>query len=67
MTAPRPLIAGNWKMYGLGAAVDEARKVAEALAARPARARAENRFPLFLTRSSRAAQSRPPAGRAVTI
>ena len=39
MTAPRPLIAGNWKMYGLGAAVEEARKVAEALAARPARAR----------------------------
>src|ERR1700761_7226004 len=39
MTAPRPLIAGNWKMYGLGAAVDEARKVAEDLAARPARAR----------------------------
>jgi triosephosphate isomerase len=38
MTAPRPLIAGNWKMYGLGAAVDEARKVAQDLAARPARA-----------------------------
>jgi triosephosphate isomerase len=39
MTAPRPLIAGNWKMYGLGAAVEEALKVAEALAERPARAR----------------------------
>jgi triosephosphate isomerase len=39
MTAPRPLIAGNWKMYGLGAAVEEALKVAEALADRPARAR----------------------------
>src|SRR5215472_13174480 len=39
MTAPRPLIAGNWKMYGLGAAVEEALKVAEALADQPARAR----------------------------
>ena len=39
MTAPRPLIAGNWKMYGLGAAVEEARKVAQSLAATPARAR----------------------------
>jgi triosephosphate isomerase len=39
MTAPRPLIAGNWKMFGLGAAVDEALKVAEALADQPARAR----------------------------
>ena len=39
MTAPRPLIAGNWKMYGLGAAVDEALAVAKALADRPARAR----------------------------
>jgi len=39
MTAPRPLIAGNWKMYGLGAAVGEAVAVAEALKARPARAR----------------------------
>ena len=39
MTAPRPLIAGNWKMYGLGAAVGEAVAVAEALTARPARAR----------------------------
>jgi triosephosphate isomerase len=39
MTAPRPLIAGNWKMFGLGSAVHEALKVAEDLAARPARAR----------------------------
>ncbi len=39
MTAPRPLIAGNWKMFGLGAAVDEALKVAEALADQPSRAR----------------------------
>ncbi|HEY4030767.1 MAG TPA: triose-phosphate isomerase [Caulobacteraceae bacterium] len=39
MTAPRPLIAGNWKMYGLGTAVEEARKVAAALHERPARAR----------------------------
>jgi len=39
MTAPRPLIAGNWKMYGLGAAVGEAVTVAGALKAEPARAR----------------------------
>ena len=39
MTAPRPLIAGNWKMFGLGAAVDEALKVAKALADQPAGAR----------------------------
>jgi len=39
MTAPRPLIAGNWKMYGLAAAVGEAVTVAEALRAQPARAR----------------------------
>jgi triosephosphate isomerase len=31
MTAPRPLIAGNWKMFGLGPAIAEARKVALAL------------------------------------
>lgn len=31
--ALRPLLAGNWKMNGLGAAVNEARKVAEALGA----------------------------------
>ncbi|HEY3951339.1 triose-phosphate isomerase [Phenylobacterium sp.] len=28
MTAPTPLIAGNWKMNGLTAALDEARKIA---------------------------------------
>lgn len=28
MTAPQPLIAGNWKMNGLGASVEEARAVA---------------------------------------
>ena len=39
MTAPRPLIAGNWKMFGLGSAVHEALKVAQDLADRPARAR----------------------------
>jgi len=39
MTAPRPLIAGNWKMFGLGADIDEARQVAVSLQAKPARAR----------------------------
>jgi triosephosphate isomerase len=39
MTAPRPLIAGNWKMFGLAAAIEEALKVAEDLAIRPAKAR----------------------------
>jgi triosephosphate isomerase len=34
----RPLIVGNWKMNGLGPAVEEARKVALALDAAPARA-----------------------------
>ena len=28
MSKPQPLIAGNWKMNGLGASVDEARAVA---------------------------------------
>jgi triosephosphate isomerase len=57
MTAPRPLIAGNWKMYGLGAAVDEARKVALALAAWPARARVAICGPATLVeRLARAAQ-----------
>ncbi len=31
MTAPRPLIAGNWKMNGLAAALGEARAVAAGL------------------------------------
>jgi triosephosphate isomerase len=39
MTASRPLIAGNWKMNGLAASLDEARAVAAALDARPAGAR----------------------------
>lgn len=39
MTAPHPLIAGNWKMYGLGPDLEQALKVARDLAARPARAR----------------------------
>ena len=57
MTAPRPLIAGNWKMYGLGAAVGEARKVAEALAALPARARVAICAPATLVeRLARAAE-----------
>ena len=34
----RPLIAGNWKMFGLEAALAEARALAEALAAEPAKA-----------------------------
>ncbi|ADG10644.1 triose-phosphate isomerase [Caulobacter segnis] len=38
-TTPRPLIAGNWKMNGLAAALDEARAVAAALEQRPASAR----------------------------
>jgi triosephosphate isomerase len=33
------LIAGNWKMFGLAAAIEEALKVAESLADRPARSR----------------------------
>jgi triosephosphate isomerase len=39
MTAPRPLIAGNWKMYGLGASVEEAKEVAKALASQASPAR----------------------------
>jgi triosephosphate isomerase len=31
LTTPRPLIAGNWKMHGLEAALDEARAIAAAL------------------------------------
>jgi len=38
-TTPRPLIAGNWKMNGLSASLDEARAVAAALEQRPASAR----------------------------
>jgi triosephosphate isomerase len=39
VTAPRPLIAGNWKMNGLATSLGEARAVAEALEARPPAAR----------------------------
>jgi triosephosphate isomerase len=39
MNTPRPLIAGNWKMNGLEAALDEARAVAAAVDAHPAAAR----------------------------
>ncbi|WP_430418534.1 triose-phosphate isomerase [Phenylobacterium sp.] len=37
MTAPQPLIAGNWKMNGLGASLEEARAVAAGLGDAPAR------------------------------
>ena len=33
--APRKLVAGNWKMNGVGSALDEARQVAEALRGDP--------------------------------
>jgi triosephosphate isomerase len=39
VTAPRPLIAGNWKMHGLSAALDEARAIAAALDEQPPAAR----------------------------
>jgi triosephosphate isomerase len=39
MTAPRPLIAGNWKMNGLDAGLVEARAVAAAMEARSPAAR----------------------------
>ena len=39
MTTPRPLIAGNWKMHGLAASLDEARAIAAALDEQPAGAR----------------------------
>ena len=39
LTTPRPLIAGNWKMFGLEASLDEARAIAAAIAARPPAAR----------------------------
>jgi triosephosphate isomerase len=35
----RPLIAGNWKMHGLAAAITEAEAVSQSLTAEPARAR----------------------------
>jgi triosephosphate isomerase len=39
VTTPRPLIAGNWKMNGLSASLDEARAVAAAVDAHPVGAR----------------------------
>ena len=39
MTAPQPLIAGNWKMNGTGAALTEAKALAEALTAESAAVR----------------------------
>ncbi|MBP7704397.1 MAG: triose-phosphate isomerase [Caulobacter sp.] len=39
MTRPRPLIAGNWKMNGLEASLDEARAVAAAVDVHPPAAR----------------------------
>ena len=39
LTTPRRLIAGNWKMHGLGAALQEARAVAAALEEQPPAAR----------------------------
>ena len=36
LTTPRPLIAGNWKMHGLAASLDEARAIAAALDEQPA-------------------------------
>ena len=37
MTAPQPLIAGNWKMNGLAASLEEAQAVAAGVGATPAR------------------------------
>jgi triosephosphate isomerase len=39
VSAPRPLIAGNWKMHGLAASLDEARTLAGALDETPPGAR----------------------------
>ena len=39
MTNYRPLIAGNWKMFGLESSLDEVRAMVEALETRPAAAR----------------------------
>jgi triosephosphate isomerase len=39
LTTPRPLIAGNWKMFGLESSLDEARAVAAAIADKPPGAR----------------------------
>src|SRR5688572_32137252 len=37
MTAPQPLIAGNWKMNGLAASLAEAKAVADGIGETPAR------------------------------
>ena len=37
MTAPTPLIAGNWKMNGTSASLDEAKAVAQGVGECPAR------------------------------
>lgn len=39
MSSVRPLIAGNWKMNGLAASLEEAKRLAEALKGQPAAAR----------------------------
>jgi triosephosphate isomerase len=39
LSSPRPLIAGNWKMFGLETALDEARAVAAAVSDTPPAAR----------------------------
>jgi triosephosphate isomerase len=39
LTTPRPLIAGNWKMHGLAASLDEARAIAAAVDAHAPAAR----------------------------
>jgi triosephosphate isomerase len=39
MDSARPLIVGNWKMFGLEPALEQARKVADSLALKPVRAR----------------------------
>jgi triosephosphate isomerase len=39
VSTPRPLIAGNWKMHGVAASLDEARAIAAALDEQPAGAR----------------------------
>ena len=39
LITPRPLIAGNWKMNGLAASLDEARAVAAAVDEHPMGAR----------------------------
>jgi triosephosphate isomerase len=49
MSAPRPLIAGNWKMYGLSPAIAEARQVAADLEGKPASARVALCPPYILT------------------